>query len=271
MERRDILYAKRTLHQMHPLYYLEVETALPVCDPIIGCTRRWARHYEICGAGKPEDKGLIDPTFARSEVNIEDAATMIQDDGTLPGEPKFDFDLEEGEDPMGRLGYGIVSYFQLIWTFLIIFFLLTCGHIPMMYNYATWSAYEGEKQLSLTTQLTIGNLGQSMPRCAAIKMVGNQLPIGCNTGSITSFTHIGVYAFNSEADHNGVCSTGNSTESFGNDCDSLSDKTSPLFQKLDDCIGKQSCIVDNVHDYITVGKQFWDPGCEVGPRDTLFV
>ena len=48
---------------------------------------------------------------------------------------------------------------ELIYTFLVIFFLMFAVRIPVMYNYATWKAYEGEKQLSLTTQLTIGNLG----------------------------------------------------------------------------------------------------------------
>ena len=52
---------------------------------------------------------------------------------------------------MGRLGYGVVSYFSLIYTFLVIFFLLSCMHAPMMYNYAGWKAYEGEKQISQTT------------------------------------------------------------------------------------------------------------------------
>lgn len=37
--------------------------------------------------------------------------TIILEDGSHPGEPLFDFFLEEGEDAMGRLGYGIVSYF----------------------------------------------------------------------------------------------------------------------------------------------------------------
>ena len=37
------------------------------------------------------------------------------DDGEPgPNEPKFDFFLEEGEDAMTRLGFGIVSYFGLI-------------------------------------------------------------------------------------------------------------------------------------------------------------
>ena len=84
---------------------------------------------------------------------------IILDDGSLHGEAPFDFRLDDGEDPMGRLGYGVVSYFELIYTFLVIFFLLTCGHLPMMYNYANWSAYEGEVLVPLATRLTIGNLG----------------------------------------------------------------------------------------------------------------
>ena len=76
---------------------------------------------------------------------------MIRDDGTVEGDADFDFFLSEDEDAMGRLGYGVVSYFGLIYTMLIIYFLLTVGHIPMMYNYASWKAYEGEKQLSVTT------------------------------------------------------------------------------------------------------------------------
>ena len=76
---------------------------------------------------------------------------MMDDDGKIPGDADFDFFLSEDEDAMGRLGYGVVSYFGLIYTMLIIYFLLTVGHIPMMYNYASWKAYEGEKQLSWTT------------------------------------------------------------------------------------------------------------------------
>jgi hypothetical protein len=37
-----------------------------------------------------------------------------------------DFELEEGEDPLGRLGAGIISYFTLI---RLIFFVLVCASI----------------------------------------------------------------------------------------------------------------------------------------------
>ena len=170
---------------MHPLYQLELEVCLPFLDPCIGVARRcFKSEKRVVGEdGKP----LAHADVVGSEYyGPEDwVKNPIEEDGYKVYEPLFDFELDDDEDAMGRFSYGIVSYFSLIYTFLIIFLLLTIGHLPMMYNYASWKAYEGEKQLSLTTQLTIGNLGQSMPRCAAIKLVGNTLPIGCNTGQIS--------------------------------------------------------------------------------------
>lgn len=39
---------------------------------------------------------------------------LAQGDGLAASIVGFDFELEEGEDPIGRLGAGIVSYFLLI-------------------------------------------------------------------------------------------------------------------------------------------------------------
>ena len=40
MNRNDILYAKRVLRGMHPLYNLEIELCLPFCDPCFGLAKR---------------------------------------------------------------------------------------------------------------------------------------------------------------------------------------------------------------------------------------
>ena len=34
---------------------------------------------------------------------------------------------------MTRLGYGVVSYFNVIWTFLVIFTMITAINVPVMY------------------------------------------------------------------------------------------------------------------------------------------
>ena len=45
-----------------------------------------------------------------------------------------DFLLEDGEDAMTRMGYGVVSYFGIIHTFMLVLFLITCVNIPIMLN-----------------------------------------------------------------------------------------------------------------------------------------
>ena len=40
MKRSEVLYAKRIVRDMHPLYNLELELVLPFLDPVIGVFRR---------------------------------------------------------------------------------------------------------------------------------------------------------------------------------------------------------------------------------------
>lgn len=120
----------------------------------------------------------------------------VDEDGDL----LFDFFLDEGEDPIGRLGYGVVSYFSLIYTMMLIFLLITAFFAPVIMNNMQWKAYEGEKMLSWTAQTTLGNLGASETRCSTLKMVGDTASIGCTSGKITEITALGVYAKGSEAD-----------------------------------------------------------------------
>jgi len=41
----------------------------------------------------------------------------------------------------------------------------------------------------------------------SIKLVGDDLSMGCNTGLITEVTHFGVYAKDSEADQRNICTS----------------------------------------------------------------
>jgi len=61
-----------------------------------------------------------------------------------------------------------------------------------------------------------------MPRCLTLSMVTDRVPIGCNTGLITGFTHMGVNAQGSEAEKLGLCSSGTTGDSPGNSCTELS-------------------------------------------------
>ena len=65
---------------------------------------------------------------------------MAEDD--VLGKYEFDFHLDDDEDAMTRLGYGVVSYFGIIYTFMIIFFMITVFNIPVMYFNSQWHAFE---------------------------------------------------------------------------------------------------------------------------------
>ena len=89
---------------MHPLKNLEIELCLPFLDPVIGVTRRCCGHKSAVYSAE-ETKGLADNDALKDEEKGEDIKTdtLVDEDG----DPLFDFALEEGEDPIGRLGYGV--------------------------------------------------------------------------------------------------------------------------------------------------------------------
>jgi hypothetical protein len=155
MERAQIIYAKKVLRTMHPLYNLDIELCLPFLDPVIGVTRRCLARTGWATVHAPKNVGERESLAEADGLKVDDGGLKREDlelaDGERPpDEPLFDFALSEGEDPIGRLGYGVVSYFGLIYTFMVIFGLITCINIPVMNNFASWHAYANFRQLSWT-------------------------------------------------------------------------------------------------------------------------
>ena len=122
---------------MHPLYELEIELCLPFLDPCIGVARR-----NCCPRKELVEEMTRSLGLARSD-SLRFGDMELQLDGERgPDEPLFDFFLEEGEDAMTRLGYGIISYFSLIKVFLFVFGLITVINLPVMIGFAKWNAFE---------------------------------------------------------------------------------------------------------------------------------
>jgi hypothetical protein len=94
---------------------------------------------------------------------------------------------------MTRLGYGVVSYFSLIYTFLLVFGLLTAVNVPVMYSFSGWNAFEQYAQISWTAKYTLGNMGASGARCMNVKMISESVSVSCSTGEISEITHFGIY------------------------------------------------------------------------------
>ena len=137
LQRSQICYAKKVLRKMHPLYELEIELCLPFLDPCIGVARR-----NCCPRKELVEEMTRSLGLARSD-SLRFGDMELQLDGERgPDEPLFDFFLEEGEDAMTRLGYGIISYFSLIKVFLFVFGLITVINLPVMIGFAKWNAFE---------------------------------------------------------------------------------------------------------------------------------
>lgn len=108
---------------MHPLHNLEIEVCLPFLDPVIGISRRCLQRNN-CMERPRTQESMEMTSLARQDslskrrsppTSMRDIDIDLNDDGKPdPNEPLFDFYLEEGEDAMTRLGFGIVSYFGLI-------------------------------------------------------------------------------------------------------------------------------------------------------------
>ena len=270
MDRQKICYAKKVLRTMHPLWNLEIEVCLPFLYPVVDPAKRC---LIACGCMKPKEEddeareglagadALKESGGAIQKSDLE----LAQDDGERgPDEPLFDFFLEEGEDAMTRLGYGIVSYFNVIYTFMVIFFMILLFNIPVMYNNSSWAAYSGERQLSWTAQYTVGNLGQAQARCLNVLMETETLSVSCPTGAISEISHFGVYAKGSEADQRSLCTSEGVSVSTGLDCASISKKDHSFYtEKLQPCIGQESCLIHSLHDDLPIGGQSGDAGCSL--------
>jgi hypothetical protein len=108
----------------------------------------------------------------------------------------LDFDLSPGEDPVGRYGYGIQSYFNLIRQMICLTFILTIVHIPLMRSYSSFSEINTDYN-----SLSLGNLGQARTKCLNLKLGQlHNFMLGCGKGtSISRISHFGVYQASSQA------------------------------------------------------------------------
>ena len=255
MTRGEVLYAKRIVRDMHPLMRQNLEVVFPALEiPILF----WKKIF----GGKPpktdEETQALAAGVPRSDAADEDTLSEGQDD----------FDLEEGEDPLTRLGYGIVSYFTLIRIFMYVFGLLSLVYLPSMRDFSSWGALAALGN----TAYTVGNMGGAVTRCVSFRMTTDKVSLGCDTGFIGNVTDFGVYQHNSEADIMEMCSI-DAGFNTGSNCKGYSSRESELYiDKLAPCQGKKLCNFKNLDEAIPIGTSYPDgEECKLSENDTLFV
>ena len=85
--------------------------------------------------------------------------------------------MEEGEDPITRLGFGMVFYFNLMTYLIAAMLIMTLASIPLYGEFAT---------NQITTDewggLMIGSLGQAEVNCVTVKLNSKGVTLDCREG-----------------------------------------------------------------------------------------
>ena len=115
------------------------------------------------------------------------------------GFSSLDFHLDDDEDIVGRLGYGIHSYFNMIKRMAAFFLVLAFLYLPLTFYYHNLSGH-GMK----LKHFTLGQLGEARNICKRHPIQGYP-PFSCQVGRITAFPHFGVYQVESDDDLQGRC------------------------------------------------------------------
>lgn len=102
--------------------------------------------------------------------------------------------MDDYEDPLGFLGFGIVSYFDLIKSMFFLFAVLTLVNMPALLIYKSYSNYSEDMVDNFHRTSTLGNMGFSTPKCMDTSMTTNTIILSCNTGHIGKITDFGVNA-----------------------------------------------------------------------------
>ena len=84
---------------------------------------------------------------------------------------------------MSRLGYGIVAYVNILYTFIIVFGIFSLMLIPTMRAYRSGNAYEGDVYSGHATGM-ISNMGYSSVECRNIPLSIGHLSLDCPYGTI---------------------------------------------------------------------------------------
>jgi len=110
--------------------------------------------------------------------------------------------LDDFVDPIYYLGFGVVSYFDLIKTMIIVFSILSLANLPNLLIYQSYENYEGDLVDRFYKEATLGNMGFSTTKCVTTSMETNNIILSCKTGFIAKITDFGI---NAKGEDKNIC------------------------------------------------------------------
>jgi len=94
-------------------------------------------------------------------------------------------------DPLNTLGFGIVTYRDLLWQMTWLFVALTVIMSPVLMVYKNGSGYNAG-EIKSYEYLSLGNLGYSTVQCASILIDVENIAIHCPYGTVGEIFSYGV-------------------------------------------------------------------------------
>jgi hypothetical protein len=163
--------------------------------------------------------------------------------------PKPYIDEEDDEDPANYLGFGIVSYFSLIKTMILIFMVLSLVHLPVMKAYSSYKNYSNDLLDKFKKDYSIGNLGFATPKCVHMGLGARSTILSCSTGKIKNLTDFGYLSINDNQD---ACMNKYADSHCAYD-------RQALHRALENqCLGQKSCTLDNPSHYLIHNSSNYD-------------
>lgn len=258
LDPEEIEEAKERIVELHPLKELPYERVFPM---FACCLKRFGKKKEgRVQAQKPSPWEKLKAAGKDLEVSFQSPLLQKED-----AEDEFDANT----DPYLSLGFGMVAYFSMLRSLILMFSIFTLISIPMMSTYKQYDGLSTGNNYS-KTKYSLGNFGFTEYMCKHIfRGIDGNYQFACRTGKIQSLTWAGILPHNDDqekfAEYMGFC---NNPKDFpAVDACSGALKGEAIKNYVDtNCKGQQNCkssisVNDMLNDQATtkgVDPHCWD-------------
>ena len=162
------------------------------------------------------------------------------------------------------LGYGVNAYFETLVSFIKLYLLMSVVNIGLILIYYSYDGFRTLSGASLTSKVSIGNMGFSEPLCMTVNFGVDHSLLACPYGSINKIYSFGIHPME---DTPKVTNDGNIFDFFkprnkgvrcrnkeSDPCNKFIDEGKFRANVEKTCLGKDACAINNFSSYLKTDK-----------------
>eukprot|EP00347_Sterkiella_histriomuscorum_P007945 403346963 len=150
---------------------------------------------------------------------------------------------DEDSNPYLSLGYGMIAYFRMIRTMIVLFFTFTLLSIPALSIYGKYDGLKGLSNYS-RAQYSLGNMGFSAPMCQSIQLGVQQIELKCKVGHIEQIYSYGIISPSVSFGQGAYCGKASEVSSIDECTNRSVNKSSIERFYSSNCLEQSSCKVN---------------------------